>query len=61
MFWHLSEWSPGQSTAWHTGQTGGYSTFFGIDLESRTAVIVLSDVSNPAVLHLGRDLLAADS
>jgi CubicO group peptidase (beta-lactamase class C family) len=58
MFWHLSEWSPGQSTAWHTGQTGGYSTFLGIDLEGRTAVIVLSDVSNPAVLHLGRDLLA---
>lgn len=61
MFWHVSEWSPGHFTTWHTGQTGGYSTFFGIDRESRTAVIVLSDVSNPAVLHLGRDLLAANS
>lgn len=61
MFWHVSEWSPGHFTTWHTGQTGGYSTFFGIDRGSRTAVIVLSDVSNPAVLGLGRDLLAANS
>ena len=58
MFWHVSEWSPGEAVTWHTGQTGGYSTFFGIDRANRTAVIVLSDVSNPAVLHVGRDLLA---
>ncbi|MFN4001825.1 serine hydrolase domain-containing protein [Microcella sp.] len=58
IFWHISEWSPGEPVTWHTGQTGGYATFFGINRASRTAVIVLSDVSNPAVLHLGRDLLA---
>lgn len=58
MFWHVSEWSPGEAVTWHTGQTGGYSTFFGIHRASRTAVIILSDVSNPGVLHLGRDLLA---
>ena len=58
MFWHVSDWSTGQTVTWHTGQTGGYTTYFGIDRADRTAVIVLSDVSNPASSDLGRDLLA---
>jgi CubicO group peptidase (beta-lactamase class C family) len=58
MFWHVSDWSTGQTVTWHTGQTGGYTTYFGIDRGDGTAVIVLSDVSNPAVSDLGRDLLA---
>ncbi|HSP53433.1 MAG TPA: serine hydrolase domain-containing protein [Cryobacterium sp.] len=58
MFWHISDWPTGQTITWHTGQTGGYSTYFGIDRADGTAVIVLSDVSNPAVSDLGRELLA---
>jgi CubicO group peptidase (beta-lactamase class C family) len=58
LFWHVSDWSTGQTITWHTGQTGGYTTYFGIDRADRTAVIVLSNVSNPAGSMLGRDLLA---
>jgi CubicO group peptidase (beta-lactamase class C family) len=58
MFWHVSEGSAGRAVTWHTGQTGGYTTYFGIDRADRTAVVVLSDVSNPASAELGRDLLA---
>lgn len=58
MFWHISHEASGQTITWHTGQTGGYSTYFGIDRAEGTAVIVLSDVSNPAVSDLGRALLA---
>ncbi|SBS73199.1 serine hydrolase [uncultured Microbacterium sp.] len=58
MFWHISDWSTGQTITWHTGQTGGYTTYFGIDRADGTAVILLSDVSNPAISDLGRELLA---
>lgn len=58
MFWHISDGSTGQTVTWHTGQTGGYATYFGIDRADGTAVILLSDVSNPAIHDLGRELLA---
>ena len=58
IFWHISDWPTGQTITWHTGQTGGYSTYFGIDRADGTAVILLSDVSNPAIADLGRELLA---
>lgn len=58
MFWHISEWTTGQTITWHTGQTGGYATYFGIDRANNTAAIVLSKVSNPNVSDLGQDLLA---
>ncbi|WP_344059331.1 serine hydrolase domain-containing protein [Microbacterium pumilum] len=58
MFWHISDWSTGQTITWHTGQTGGYTTYFGIDRADGTAVILLSDVSNSAISDLGRELLA---
>lgn len=58
MFWHISDWSTGKTITWHTGQTGGYTTYFGIDRADGTAVILLSDVSNPAISDLGRELLA---
>jgi len=58
IFWHISEEATGQTITWHTGQTGGYTTYFGIDRADGTAVIVVSDVSNPAVSDLGRALLA---
>lgn len=61
MFWHVSEEPTGQTIAWHTGQTGGYTTYFGIDRADRTAVILLSDVSNPALSDLGRELLAGNA
>ncbi|GAA1060122.1 serine hydrolase domain-containing protein [Agromyces bracchium] len=61
MFWHVSEESAGRTITWHTGQTGGYTTYFGIDRADRTAVVVLSDVSNPVSSELGRDLLAGQA
>ncbi|EAR24589.1 hypothetical protein A20C1_10941, partial [marine actinobacterium PHSC20C1] len=58
VFWHSSTSATGQVTTWHTGQTGGYSTYFGIDRDARTAAILLSDVSNPAISDIGIHLLA---
>lgn len=58
MFWHISDETAGQTVTWHTGQTGGYTSYLGLDLVNRTAVIILSDVSNPDVAALGRDLLS---
>jgi CubicO group peptidase (beta-lactamase class C family) len=58
MLWHISHEPTGQTVTWHTGRTGGYTTYFGIDRADGTAVILLSDVSNPAISDLGRELLA---
>ena len=57
-FWHTSTWQNGQTITWHSGQTGGYTSYFGIDRAHRTAVIALSDVANPATDDLGINLLA---
>ncbi|MGV8895041.1 MAG: serine hydrolase domain-containing protein [Rhodoglobus sp.] len=57
MFWHTTVSSTKQVLTWHTGQTGGYSTYFGLDRENGTAVILLSNVSNPAISTIGIDLL----
>ena len=47
----------GQTITWHDGETGGYTTYFGLDRANRTAVIVLSDVANRATDALGIALL----
>lgn len=59
MFWHVTTSTDGQSVTWHNGQTGGYSSHFVLDRASDRAAIVLSDVSNPAVVDLGDELLAS--
>jgi len=60
-FWHVSTRDDGRTLAWHNGQTGGYSSYFGVDRTRGTAVIVLSDVANPAAYDLGVKLLAGPS
>jgi CubicO group peptidase (beta-lactamase class C family) len=57
-FWQVSTWQTGQTITWHNGQTGGYTSYFGLDRTHHKAVIVLSDVANPATDGLGIDLLA---
>jgi len=56
-FWRTSTWQTGQTITHHAGQTGGYSSYLGIDRPRRKAVIVLSDVANDAG-DLGSQLLA---
>jgi CubicO group peptidase (beta-lactamase class C family) len=56
-FWHTSVWSGGQVVTWHGGQTGGYTSYFGLDRTRHRAVIVLSDVATPATDALGIALL----
>jgi hypothetical protein len=41
-----------QGRVWHNGQTGGYTSNLGLDLEHHRAVIVLSDVAKD-VTELG--------
>ncbi len=46
----------GRELHWHNGGTGGYRSFLGFDLESRTGVVVLSK-SGDSVDDLGFHLL----
>lgn len=43
-FWVISRPPEGQEITWHSGETGGYSSYFGLDRTHRKAVIVLSNV-----------------
>jgi CubicO group peptidase (beta-lactamase class C family) len=61
VFWQTSAWQNGQTITWHNGETGGYSSYFGLDLQHRTAVIVLSDVAADDTTDLGIRLLARSS
>ena len=45
----------GQTITWHNGQTGGYTSYFGLDRPSHKAVIVLSDVANNATTTSASD------
>ena len=56
-FWQVSTWQTGQTITWHSGQTGGYASYLGLDRAHHKAVIVLSDVANDAS-DLGTQLLA---
>jgi CubicO group peptidase (beta-lactamase class C family) len=57
VFWHTTTLPNGTTITWHGGQTGGYTTYFGLDRATGTAAIVLSDVANPATDALGVALL----
>jgi CubicO group peptidase (beta-lactamase class C family) len=57
IFWQNSTWQTGQTITWHNGQTGGYSSYLGLDRAHHTAVIVLSDVAADTT-DLGSRLLA---
>jgi CubicO group peptidase (beta-lactamase class C family) len=57
-FWYTSAEHTGRTVTWHNGQTGGYSSYFGLDLASHQAVVVLADVATPSTTGLGRDLLS---
>jgi CubicO group peptidase (beta-lactamase class C family) len=57
-FWVTSTWQNGQTITWHDGQTGGYTSYLGLDRAHGRAVVVLSDVANPATTDLGITLLA---
>ena len=30
-FWQVSTWQTGQTITWHSGQTGGYASYLGLD------------------------------
>jgi CubicO group peptidase (beta-lactamase class C family) len=56
-FWAVSTRPNGQIVTWHSGRTGGYASYFGVDRAHRKAVVVLSDVATAATNDLGIDLL----
>jgi CubicO group peptidase (beta-lactamase class C family) len=60
-FWAVSAWQNGQTIAWHSGRTGGYTSYFGLDRAHHKAVVVLSDVATEASTRLGRDLLTSNA
>jgi CubicO group peptidase (beta-lactamase class C family) len=57
IFWHTTTEPSGTAITWHGGQTGGYTTYFGLDRARGRASVVLSDVANPATDRLGEYLL----
>jgi CubicO group peptidase (beta-lactamase class C family) len=59
VFWLISTSPGGQAVTWHTGETGGYSSYFALDRANNKAVVVLSDVVTPATATLGTRLLTA--
>lgn len=56
-FWATTTSHTGQTITWHTGQTGGYTAYLGLDRAHHRAAVVLSDVATPATADLGVDLL----
>jgi len=57
--WHILKSDKGDDLYWHNGGTGGYSSSMTIDLENKTAVIILSNVADIGNLidPLGMELL----
>ena len=43
--WHLLTTESGQNLVWHNGATGGYVSSLSLDMNTQTAVIILSNVS----------------
>ncbi|MCK3686002.1 serine hydrolase domain-containing protein [Maribellus sp. YY47] len=43
--WHILHPETGNTWHWHNGGTGGYTSSMAIDVENKTAVIILSNVS----------------
>lgn len=43
--WHILKSKNGKELIWHNGRTGGYSSSMTLDIESKTAVIILSNVA----------------
>jgi CubicO group peptidase (beta-lactamase class C family) len=60
LFWLISPSPDGRTVTWHTGETGGYSSYFALDRTNDKAVVVLSDVVTPATATLGTRLLTAN-
>ncbi|MGA9352699.1 MAG: serine hydrolase [Terriglobales bacterium] len=57
--WHILT-KDGREIVWHNGGTGGFRTYFGFDLKSRTGVVALSNTSTTTgVDDIGQHLLDA--
>ena len=55
--WHIQK-KYDREIVWHNGGTGGYHSFVGFDLKSRTGVVVLSNSAND-IDDIGRHLMDA--
>ncbi len=57
--WHLLQSEGNKNLYWHNGGTGGYSSFVVLNAENKSAVIILSNVSdiNGAIDNMGFELL----
>lgn len=56
--WHILKHKDGGELVWHNGGTGGYRSFAGFNPKTKTAVVVLSNVSDEKGMDdLGRHIL----
>jgi CubicO group peptidase (beta-lactamase class C family) len=60
IFWATGSHDAGARVTWHTGQTGGYSSYLGLDVARRRAVVILCDVAPVATEKLGLRLLGME-
>ena len=44
--WHIVKAENGKDLYWHNGGTGGYSSSMAVNIEDKTAVIILANISN---------------
>lgn len=44
--WHIITSKNGNDIYWHNGGTGGYSSSMAVNINDKTAVIILANVSN---------------
>jgi hypothetical protein len=44
--WHIVRSQDGKEIHWHNGGTGGYSSSMAVQVDARSAVIILSNVSD---------------
>lgn len=54
--WHILKSKDGKEFIWHNGGTGGYSSAMAVDVDNKTAVIILSNVSgfNPNMKNIDK-------
>jgi CubicO group peptidase (beta-lactamase class C family) len=56
--WHVRTEPGGRQLVWHTGGTGGFSSFVGFDKAAGTVVVVLCNLGRPEEIdHIGITLL----
>lgn len=56
--WHIFKNTEGKQVLWHNGATGGYSSSMCVDVESKNAVIILSNINSENLKKENLDVIS---